>query len=179
MHNQNHSRIAAAQGKVSCDFVIRNVSWLDVFNCQFRSGDIAITDGHIVATETGLKGKREIDGKRCFVVPGFIDAHVHLESSMMVPQNFDAQVTRRGTTTAICDPHELANVIGIGGIEFFLKASERMLLDLRVMLSSCVPATRMETNGGGVLTAGGTPRWFRRMHWAHFWVHLPGVQRRA
>ncbi|MBI1861209.1 MAG: adenine deaminase [Deltaproteobacteria bacterium] len=147
------SRILAAQGKIPCDTIIRNTHWLDVFTLQFRTGDVAIHGGHIVATEPGLKAKREIDGMKRFLVPGFIDAHVHLESSMMVPSNFDKSVVKKGTTTAVCDPHELANVLGIEGIQFFLVAAAKANLDLRVMLSSCVPATHMETNGGGTLLA--------------------------
>jgi adenine deaminase len=87
------------------------------------------------------------------VVPGFVDAHVHVESSMMTPGYFQDAVLPRGTTTAICDPHELANVQGVSGIQYFLDAADRLELDLWVMMSSCVPATNMETNGGGEITA--------------------------
>lgn len=86
-------------------------------------------------------------------MPGFIDAHVHVESSLLVPANFERAVLPRGTTAAVCDPHELANVQGVDGIRYFLDSAARTKLDLRVMLSSCVPATQMETNGGGVIGA--------------------------
>ncbi len=144
-------RIAAARGEIPCDLVVRNVRYLDVFSCQFRTGDVAVMNGFIVGTDSGLTARREIDGKGRFLVPGFIDAHVHLESSLMAPHHFDRAVLNRGTTTAICDPHELTNVIGVGGIGYFLDAATEANLDLRVMLSSCVPATSMETNGAGVL----------------------------
>lgn len=156
-------RLRAAQGQDPCDLVLRDVRWLDVFSCEFVSGDVAIKDGVVVGLAPGLRGTREIDGRGAHVVPGFIDAHVHLESSLLVPEGFQRAVLPRGTTTAVCDPHELANVLGVPGIRFFLDAAERMAkgasaghaagLDLRVMVSSCVPATEFETNGGGVLDA--------------------------
>lgn len=144
-------RIDAALGKIPCDLVLREVAFLDVFSARWRTGDVAVIDGTIVGTDPGYRGKREIAGKGKFLVPGFIDAHVHLESSLMMPGEFERAVLARGTTAAICDPHELANVMGVPGIRAFLSASERMRLDLRVMLSSCVPATHLETNGGGTL----------------------------
>jgi adenine deaminase len=148
-------RLRAAQGHDPCDLVLRNVRWLDVFSCAFVSGDIAIKDGAIVGLAPGLHAAREIDGKGAALVPGFLDAHVHLESSLLVPESFQRAVLPCGTTTAICDPHELANVLGVPGLRFFLDAAERLrgALDLRVMLSSCVPATTFETNGAGVLDA--------------------------
>ncbi len=146
-------RIEAAQGQVPCDLLLKNVRYLDVFSCTFREGDLAVIDGTIVGIEPGLRGTREIDLKGRHVVPGFIDAHVHVESSLMVPTHFEGAVLQCGTTSAVCDPHELANVQGVSGIQYFLDAAERMNLDLHVMLSSCVPATHMETNGGGTITA--------------------------
>lgn len=152
-------RLRAAQGVEPCDLVLKNVRWLDVFGCTWQTGDVAIAGGVVVGTEPGLKGKREIDAKGAALVPGFIDAHVHLESSLLVPESFQRAVLPRGTTTAVCDPHELANVLGVPGIQFFLDAAARMKnatqegLDLRVMVSSCVPATTFETNGGGTLDA--------------------------
>lgn len=146
-------RIRAARGLDPCDVVIRDVRWLDVFSCEFVQGDVAIADGVIVGVEPGLSGARTIDGKGAHLVPGFVDAHVHLESSLLVPETFQRAVLPRGTTTAICDPHELANVLGVPGIQFFLDGASRLALDLRVMVSSCVPATSFETNGAGVLDA--------------------------
>lgn len=88
-----------------------------------------------------------------WIVPGFVDAHVHVESSLLIPSNFQNAVLPRGTTSAVCDPHELANVQGVSGIRYFLENSEKLDLDLWVMLSSCVPATHLETNGGGIIGA--------------------------
>lgn len=150
-------RLRAAQGQEPCDVVLRDVRWLDVFSCEFVRGDLAIADGVIVGLAPGLTAVREIEGRGAHVVPGFIDAHVHLESSLLVPESFQRTVLPYGTTTAVCDPHELANVLGVPGIRFFLDAAEKMSrapgLDLRVMVSSCVPATEFETNGGGTLDA--------------------------
>ena len=146
-------RLRAARGIEPCDLVLRNARYLDVFTCVFTEGDIAIKDGFVVGLAPGLRGTREIDVKGAHVVPGFVDAHVHLESSLLVPESFQRAVLPRGTTTAVCDPHELANVLGVPGIQYFLDASRRLQLDLRVMVSSCVPATAFETNGGGILDA--------------------------
>ena len=143
----------AALGKVPCDLLIKNVRYFDVFSCRWVAGDVGIKHGHIVGVEAGLKARRTVDGKGRKLVPGFIDAHVHVESSLMVPQDFQTVVLPRGTTTAICDPHEITNVIGVDGLRFFLDSAASLSLDLRVMLSSCVPATHMETNGGGTVRA--------------------------
>ena len=151
--DQLRRRLRAARGLEDCDLVLRNVSYLDVFTCTFVAGDVAIKDGFIVGLAFGLRGTREIDAKGAHLVPGFIDAHVHLESSLLVPESFQRAVLPRGTTTAVCDPHELANVLGVPGIQYFLDAARRLSLDLRVMVSSCVPATEFETNGGGILDA--------------------------
>lgn len=146
-------RIDAAMGRIPCDLQIRNSRFLDVFSCSWKQGDISIMDGTIVGIEPGLKARRALDGKGRTLVPGFIDAHVHVESSLLTPDNFESAVLPRGTTTAVCDPHELANVSGVEGLRYFLEAASALSLDLRVMLSSCVPATHFETNGGGEIRA--------------------------
>jgi adenine deaminase len=155
--NQLQRRIDAAQGRIPCDLVLRGVRYLDVFSCEWRDGDISIIDGVIVGIEPGLKGVREIDGRaggvQRHLVPGFIDAHVHIESSLLIPRYFQQAVLPHGTTTAVCDPHELTNVLGVRGLKYFLDEASGLSLDLRVMLSSCVPATHMETNGGGHVPA--------------------------
>lgn len=153
--------IDAAIGRIPCDLILKNVLYLDVFQLEWVKGEIAIHDGIIVGIaplhepENFLKGKKIIDCKFKKCVPGFIDAHVHIESSLVTPKNFEAMVLPLGTTTAICDPHELTNVVGVKGLHYFLRESEKLTLDLKVMLSSCVPATfaAMETNGGGVVSA--------------------------
>jgi adenine deaminase len=145
--------VQAALGGTDCDLLFRNTTFFDAFSLRWVRGDVAVFNGAIVGLEPGLKARREIDGRKKFLVPGFIDAHVHIESSLLTPAEFQKAVLPKGTTTAICDPHELANVQGLSGIRYFLKAATKSTLDLRVMLSSCVPATAFETNGGGFLSA--------------------------
>ncbi|RYZ94544.1 MAG: adenine deaminase, partial [Proteobacteria bacterium] len=147
------SRIDAAMGRIPCDTVLRNARVLDVFSGRWFATDIAISGGWIVGLDPGYRGREEIDLAGKAVVPGFIDAHVHVESSCMVPGSFERSVLACGTTSAICDPHELANVQGLSGIRYFLEASEKLRMNLFVQLSSCVPATHLETNGGGTLSA--------------------------
>ncbi len=142
-----NQRIDAAQGIIKSDFVINDIEFFDVFNCCWKKGQVAIFDGVIVGINGNLKGQREINGKHKFLVPGFIDAHVHVESSFLSLSEFQKLILQKGTTTVICDPHELVNVIGSNGIEYFL--NEKLELDLKVMLSSCVPTLDIETNGGG------------------------------
>lgn len=146
-------RIAAAMGRIPCDLVLQNARILDVFTLTWRDAAISIFEGVIVGLEPGLEARRTIDLAGRAVVPGFVDAHVHVESSCLVPEHFTAMVLPKGTTTAIADPHEIANVIGTAGLQYFLDAAGRVPMDLRIMLSSCVPATHMETNGGGTLSA--------------------------
>ena len=145
------SRIDAALGKIPCDLVLKNLHYLDVFTGSWKIGDLGILGETLAVLDLGTSGKRVIDASSYWAVPGFIDAHVHIESSLLTPGHFQQVVLPKGTTTAICDPHELANVQGISGIQFFLDEAQKLKLDLRVMLSSCVPATHMETNGGGTL----------------------------
>ncbi len=148
-------RVDAALGRRESDWVLRGVRFLDVFSCSWWESDVAIQDGIVVGVDSGYRARREVDARGKWLVPGFIDAHVHVESSMMMPDHFSSSVLRCGTTSAVCDPHELANVLGIEGIRFFLDAAQRLKLDLWVMLSSCVPATHLETNGGGTIDAAG------------------------
>ena len=142
-------KIDASLGKIPCDLVIKDAKCLDVFSGNWINQDLGILDNTLVAVDLGIKGHRELEGRGKWVVPGFIDAHVHIESSLLTPLGFQSLALPKGTTTAICDPHELANVQGVKGIEYFLREAETLFMDLRVMLSSCVPATEMETNGGG------------------------------
>lgn len=139
--------IDQALGRSAADLVIRNTRFLDVITGELVASDIAICGDRIVGTCENYTGKDEIDGTDLVVVPGFIDTHVHCESSLVTPLEFDRCVLPKGTTTAICDPHEIANVLGKQGIEYFLRCSEQTIMDLRVQLSSCVPATHLETSG--------------------------------
>ncbi len=140
-----------ARGDKKADLVLKNCTIVNVFNHKVEHGDIAITDG-IIAGIGKYSGRKEIDLEGGFVCPGFIDGHVHIESSMLTPPQFAKTVIPKGTTTVIADPHEIANVCGIDGIEFMLDSSEKLPLDVFIMLPSCVPSTDYE-NSGAVLSA--------------------------
>ncbi len=141
------ARIRQAMGREPADLVIKNVTILDVVSGELIESDIAITDHTITGTLAEYHGRTVIDGKGLTAVPGFIDTHVHVESSMITPMEFDRCVLPRGTTTAICDPHEIANVLGEQALVYFQKSAENTLMDLIVQLSSCVPASPLETSG--------------------------------
>jgi adenine deaminase len=144
-------------GRTEADLVVKNTRFLDVVTGDILKGDIAIGGDRILGTCESYRGGREIDGRNLVCVPGFVDAHVHVESSLVTPAEFDRCVLPRGTTTAICDPHEICNVLGAAGLEFFLASAEQTAMDLRVQLSSCVPATHLETAGGRLLAADLVP----------------------
>src|SRR6056297_3490904 len=120
-------------------------------------GDVAICGDTIVGVGAAYEGREVIDVTGLTLVPGFIDTHLHIESSLVTPFEFDRCVTPLGVTTAICDPHEIANVIGPDGIRYFQEASAHTLMDIRVQLSSCVPSTHMETAGAELLAADLAP----------------------
>lgn len=143
--------IRAGAGKEPADVVIKNVRMLDVITGAIVPTDIAIVADRIVGTYAAYEGKVEIDGCERFAVPGFIDTHLHIESSLVTPFEFDRCVLPHGVTTIICDPHEIANVLGAEGIRYFLDCAERTVMDIRVNLSSCVPATAFETSGAQLL----------------------------
>ena len=140
-------RIGQALGETKADLVIRNTRFLNVVTGEIAQGDVAVCGDRIVGTYESYDGVEEIDGRDLTVVPGFIDTHVHCESTCVTPLEFDRCVLPRGTTTAICDPHEICNVLGEKGLRYFLDCAEGTALDLRVQLSSCVPATELETSG--------------------------------
>ncbi|MGO1059549.1 adenine deaminase [Planococcus sp. FY231025] len=148
---QLKNRIDAANKQKKADLVIRNASIVNVFTKSLTSGDVAISDGMIVGIGE-YEGIEEIDATGKFIAPGLIDAHVHIESSMVTPQQFSQVVLPHGVTTVITDPHEIANVSGTDGLEFMLTDSEPALLDIKLMLPSCVPATPFE-NAGAELSA--------------------------
>lgn len=142
--------IMAGQGKAPADLVIKNVQLLDVITGAVTETDIAVVGDRIVGAHARYEGKNEIDGTGRFAVPGFIDTHLHIESSLVTPFEFDRCVLPHGVTTAICDPHEIANVLGAEGIRYFLDCAEQTVMDVRVNLSSCVPATAFETSGAAL-----------------------------
>lgn len=140
-------RIAAARGEIPAQRVLRGGRILDLITGALLDGDVALMGDMVVGTMADYEGEEVIDVSGLVLVPGFIDTHLHVESSLVTPFEFDRCVTPRGVTTAICDPHEIANVIGADGIRYFQDASAHLLMDLKVQLSSCVPSTHMETAG--------------------------------
>ena len=146
-------RIDQGAGREPADLVIKNARILNTATGSIDPGDIAICGDCIVGTHDTYRGRREIDARGRIVAPGFIDTHLHIESSLVVPAEFEQGVLPHGTTTAICDPHEIANVCGIPGIRFFLDSAAQLVMDLRVQLSSCVPSTHMETTGARLSAA--------------------------
>jgi adenine deaminase len=142
--------IAQGKGDVPADLVLKGGKVLDVVTGALLEGDVAICGERIVGIMAQYDGVEEIDVSGKILVPGFIDTHLHIESSMVTPHEFDRCVGPRGVTTAICDPHEIANVIGVPGIEYFLTCATETVMDIRVNLSSCVPSSHMETAGARI-----------------------------
>ena len=140
-------RIDQALGRDAADLVIKNTRFLNIVTGEIAAGDIAICGDRIVGTYDEYRGRVEIDGRDVICVPGFIDTHLHVESTLVTPSEFDRCVLPRGTTTAICDPHEITNVMGAPGLRYFLDAAGNTAMDLHVQLPSCVPATELETSG--------------------------------
>ena len=145
------TRIAQGRGDAPADLVLRGGRVFDLMTGGLIAGDVAICGDTIVGIGATYEGAQVLDVQGLTLVPGFIDTHLHIESSLVTPFEFDRCVTPRGVTTAICDPHEIANVIGLDGIRYFQAASEQTVMDVRVQLSSCVPSTHMETAGAELL----------------------------
>lgn len=138
--------IEIAAGREKADLVLKNASYVNVFSSEICHGDIAVAEGLIVGMGE-YSGTTEVDVAGKIVLPGFIDAHIHLESAMVSPCEFAKAVLPHGTTTVICDPHEIANVMGTDGIEYMLQATENLPVDVRFMIPSCVPATALDESG--------------------------------
>lgn len=138
--------IAVAAGREKADLVLKNAKYLNVFSNEFLCGDIAVANG-LIAGVGKYDGKTEIDVSGKLVLPGFIDAHIHLESSMVTPAEFAKAVVAHGTTTVITDPHEITNVMGIDGVEYMIQASQNLPIDVHFMMPSCVPDTEIDESG--------------------------------
>jgi adenine deaminase len=147
------SCIDQALAREPADLVIKNTKFFNLVTGELAAGDIAICGDRIIGTYESYQGKREIDGAGKIAVPGFIDTHVHCESTLVTPAQFDRCVLPRGTTTAICDPHEICNVLGVAGLKYFVDSAAAAAMDLRVNLSSCVPSSALETSGAELLAA--------------------------
>lgn len=141
--------IDVAAGRAPADLVLKNATYVNVFSNELCHGDIAVAEGLIVGMGE-YHGKVEVDVSGKLVLPGFVDAHIHLESSLVSPTEFAKAVLPHGTTTVITDPHEIANVMGTDGIEYMLQATEDLPVDVRFMLPSCVPATPLDESGANL-----------------------------
>ncbi|QRM56347.1 adenine deaminase [Sinorhizobium sp. BG8] len=147
MSRRLENLIDQGTGREPADLVLKGGQFFDLVTGELVSSDIAVCGDRIVGTCGEYRGVEEIDISGRIVVPGFIDTHLHIESSLVTPHEFDRCVLPYGVTTAICDPHEIANVLGTEGIQFFLDSALETIMDIRVQLSSCVPATHLETAG--------------------------------
>lgn len=142
--------VAVARGERRADLLLVNARVVNVFSGEIEEAEVAIAGEWIAGLGAGYEAARVLDLGGRYVCPGFIDAHVHIESSLVVPSEFARAVVPRGTTTVVCDPHEIANVHGLAGVEYMLAASEGLPLKVLVMASSCVPATSMGTAGAAL-----------------------------
>lgn len=149
--------IDQGRGLAPADLVLKGGRVFDLITGDLVDTDVAICGDTIVGTFGSYAGRREVDVSGKILVPGFIDTHLHIESSLVTPHEFDRCVGPRGVTTAICDPHEIANVCGLTGIAYFLECASQTLIDIRVQLSSCVPSTHMETAGARLEAADLVP----------------------
>ncbi|MCI6957952.1 MAG: adenine deaminase [Candidatus Faecousia sp.] len=141
--------IDVAAGRVPADLVLKNATYVNVFSGEMETRDIAVAEGLIVGLGS-YAGTEEVDMTGKIVCPGFIDAHIHLESSLVSPAEFARAVIPHGTTTVITDPHEITNVMGEAGIEYMLAATEGLPVDVRFMIPSCVPASPMDESGANL-----------------------------
>ncbi|MBR6525587.1 MAG: adenine deaminase [Clostridia bacterium] len=138
--------VRVAMGEEKADVVLKNAAYVNVFSNEICHGDIAVAEGLVVGMGE-YDGLTEYDMTGKIVAPGFIDAHIHLESSLVTPGEFARAVLPHGTTTVICDPHEIANVCGVKGIEYMLEATQGLPVDMHFMLPSCVPAAPVDESG--------------------------------
>ena len=144
--------LLCARGERPCDLVLKNASVVNVFSSEIITADVGLC-GNRIAGIGSYTGDREIDLRKKFVCPGFIEGHIHIESSMLAPHRFAEAVVPRGTTTVICDPHEIANVHGLAGVRYMLACAKETPLDIFAMVPSCVPATHLETSGAALTDA--------------------------
>ena len=143
--------ILTAKGEIPADLVIKNCKVVDVFSGKITEGDIAVSDGQIAGVGT-YSGEKEVDAKGAYAAPGFIDSHIHIESSYLSPEELGRLLVPHGGTTILADPHEIVNVKGIDGLDYMMEAAKNTKLDIKFLLPSCVPATPFE-NSGAVINA--------------------------
>ena len=169
------SLITVARGERPADLVLRNAQLVNVLSGEVHAADIGIAGGRVLGFGA-YEAREEVDLQGRFVCPGFLDAHVHLESSMVQPAGFARAVVPRGTTGVVCDPHEIANVLGLDGVRYILEASDGLPLRVYVMAPSCVPATHMETAGAALDAADLRVLWgYERVIGLAEMMNYPGV----
>ena len=139
-----------ASGRKKAEFVLKHAKIVNVFTEEVEEGDIAIHGNRIVGIGE-YDGKKEVDLCGAVVCPGLIDGHIHLESSMVTPREFENAVLPHGTTAVVTDPHEIANVAGTEGIQYMLSETENLCMDVFFMMPSCVPATELDESGAKLL----------------------------
>lgn len=139
--------IDVAAGRKKADLVLKNAKIVDVFQAKILTGDIAISDGYIAGIGESYQGVEERNYTGKYVAPGFIEAHIHIESSYVSPEGFSRVFIPRGTTTILADPHEIVNVAGLKGLDYMVNAAKNAKMDVRYMMPPCVPATNFETSG--------------------------------
>ena len=139
--------IDVAAGRKKADLVLKNAKIVDVFQAKILTGDIAISDGYIAGIGESYQGVEERNYTGKYVAPGFIEAHIHIESSYVSPEEFSRVFIPRGTTTILADPHEIVNVAGLKGLDYMVNAAKNAKMDVRYMMPPCVPATNFETSG--------------------------------
>lgn len=139
--------IKLAKGEETADLLLKNGRIINVYSGEIYAADVALTGNQIVGVGSGYQGHEEVDLAGRYIAPGFIDAHVHIESAMVPPAEYARAVVPRGTTTVVIDPHEIANVLGLDGIRYMFDSAKYNPLSTYVMMPSCVPATEMETAG--------------------------------
>ena len=165
--------INTVMGREETDLVLKGGNVVDVFTGSVRKADVMIRDG-VICGVGNYSGKNEVDVSGKYVMPSFVDAHVHIESSMVTPAEYAAAVIPHGVTTVIADPHEITNVCGIDGADYMLAASEGIPLDVKLMLPSCVPATPFE-HSGAVLTAEKTREIAHKFYGIGEMMNYPGI----
>ena len=155
------SELITAALKGDATLVVKNARVVNVFTNEILEGDVALSEDTIIGVGKGFTAREEIDAGGAYLCPGFIDAHVHIESSMVIPDSFSRVIMPHGTTTIIADPHEIANVCGVAGVRAIYKLSDDLPLRVLFMMPSCVPATPFE-NSGATLTAEDMEQFMRK-----------------
>lgn len=160
MQNNSYSvtdlkrRIALAKGEEKADLLVTNAKIVNVFSGEIYDSDVAIADGIFVGVGNGYDAKTLYDAKGRFMSPGLIEGHIHIESTLLSIREFSNIVALHGTSAVICDPHEIANVLGLGGIDYMLESSIDLPVKIYLLMPSCVPATQLESSGAKILADG-------------------------